>query len=443
MSQTRTDSDELYKRLRNEIQEIKIVDAHDHLPPEEQWLGQEADFVSLLGYAGLDMVYAGMPADELAPGLSAVEKWERARPYWRHVRNTGGGALCRRALALYCGVDDLDDAAIPIIQDKLEALRKPGLYRRLFREKHNIAVCVNHDFTSPIAVPSSSEFFAPLLYTSNYSRVQTRNDVHALEVASGRDIYSLKTYLQALDSVIEQGVQNGIVGLKWHRLAYLRDMHYPIEDPHVAEKCLGRILQMPAREGSAGDTPVGFDEMIPFQNLIQHHLVQRAIELDLAVQIHTGTLGGSYGAQISHTNPTHLVNLFLQYPQARFNLLHASYPYMRELGALVKLFPNVYINTAWFEVLSPRAAKQFLWEWITSIPTNKILAFGGDHHCVLLSCAYAELVRDNLAELLATEVSEGHMSEDAALDVARSLLRENAWEHFQLQDRWANRGEAR
>jgi len=123
----------------------------------------------------------------------------------------------------------------------------------------------------------------------------------------------------------------------------------------------------------------------------------------------------------------------------RFDLLHASYPYMKELTALAKLFPNVYINTAWFDILSPRASKQFLREWISSVPINKIFAFGPDQACLLLSCAYAEMVRDNLAEVLADAVAEGEMSEDYALYIARRLLRDNPWEYFKLQDRWAGR----
>ena len=430
----------LYERLRKELGNMYLVDAHEHLPSEEQWLAQEVNFTSLLGYAFGDMVSAGMQMREATvfAGMSIEEKWNWIRPFWRYVRNMGAGSLCRKALSMFFDVDDLNDSAIPIVQEKLNDLMKPGIYQRLLQDEYNITVCVNVVAMTGI---SSSAVLAPILYTSNFAAVQRRNDIHMLEKVSNQEIYSLETYLRALDSVLEQGLRNGLVGIKWHKLAYLRDIHYPIEGANVAEKCLDRILRMPARGGVASDTPVGFDEMRPFHNFIQHHLVRRAIELDWPVQIHTGIFGGSHGAQVSHANPTHLADLFLQYPQARFDLLHASYPYIRELTALVKLFPNVYINTSWFDILSPRAAKQYLREWITSVPINKILAFGGDHACVFLSCAYAETVRDTLARVLADEVTEGNMSEEYALDIAACMLRENAWAHFRLQERWASRHE--
>jgi predicted TIM-barrel fold metal-dependent hydrolase len=442
MNSTDSDHAGLYRELRQALGEMQVVDAHEHLPSEEQWIAQASDLqsplLSALGYAVDDLVCAGMPEVALSTEMSLTEAWEQIRPFWPFVRNMGPGSLCRRALTLFCGVDDLTDATLPIIQEKLAGLRKPGIYRRLFEDYH-ITVCLN---TLPSTVAPLSEFFAPLVFTTPLALVQKRSDIHSLEQAADQPIYSLRTYLQALDTLLERRARSGFVGLKWHTLAYLRDIHYPLADAHSAEVCLDRILRMPAQGGAASDTPVGFDEMRPFQNLIQHHLIRRAIDLDWPVQIHTGIFGGSRGAQITHAKPTHLVDLFLRYPQARFDLLHASYPYTGELTALAKLFSNVYINTAWFELLSPGFARQYLREWIRSVPLNKIFAFGADQFSPLLSCAYAETVRDNLSEALAAEVADGTMSQQQALHAAARLLRENAWEYFRLEERWANRQES-
>jgi hypothetical protein len=437
---------ELYETLRTEIGEIPLVDAHDHLPTEAEWLtrpeafGYGRDFTAFLGYARGDLVKAGLPVDALDGELSAEEKWKRIRPFWPYVRYTGAGALCRRALNMFCGVDDLSDAAIPLIRDRVQTHWEPGAYRRLFKDQSRIAVIVNTRNVEPVSDTCADEFFAPLLYTDYFALTQSRKDLQRLEEASGLEIYSLKTYLKALDTVLEQGfTHKGWVGIKWHKTPYLRDMDYVTQDAQRAEDCLARILRMPAKGGHGWDTAVGFDEMRPFQDYIQHHLVQQAIEWDVAIQIHTGQLGSSHGAQISHTRPSHLVDLFLQYPKARFDLLHASYPYSAELGALTQLFANIYINMSWLEVVSPRSAEQYLMDWITSITTNKIFAFGGDQKSPFLVCASAELVRDNVAAALATLVARGEIAEAHALDIARYLLHDNAWNYFQLEHRWANR----
>ena len=40
------------------------------------------------------------------------------------------------------------------------------------------------------------------------------------------------------------------------------------------------------------------------------------------------------------------------------------------------------------------------------MPINKVFAFGGDQLGILLSCTYAEMARDNLAGVLADEVTD-------------------------------------
>ncbi|MBP1778428.1 MAG: amidohydrolase [candidate division NC10 bacterium] len=414
-------SDSVYSSLREEIRDIRLVDAHNHLPTEAEWLeqpetfGYARDFTAFLGYARGDLSKAGMPLDALAGPLTAAEKWARIRPYWPYIRYTGPGAVCRRALSMFCGVDDLTDETIPIIGECVQRLWQPGAYRRLFTEQHRIEVIVNTRNVEPVTETYADPFMAPLLYTDFFALTQSRRDIDRLEAASGQAVYSLQTFLRALDTVIEQGItQRGWVGIKWHKIPYLRPADYGAQDARAAEERLVRILRMPARGGHGWDTPAGVDEMRPFQDYIQHHLVQQAIE-------------------------SHLVDLFLQYPRARFDLLHGSFPYSGELGALTQLFANVYINMSWMEVVSPEAAKRYLSEWLTSIPSNKVFAFGGDQKSPFLVCASAEIVRDNLAEALAAKVVRGEISREHALDLARWYLHDNAWNHFQLGKRWANK----
>jgi len=444
MENSSRDHPALAQRLRQRIGEIGLVDAHEHLLTEEQWRANTTgywDMAAYVGYSATDMVSAGMPTKAFDPALSQAEAWEYGRPFWPHVRNMGPGILCRRALAMFAGVEDLSDEAMPAIQKSVAALRQPGAIGRLMAQ-YGIEVCVNISPLTPAQTygePIIPAYFAPLLFTTPLAWVQKRSDIARLEEATGCTIYSLKTYLGAVEALLERQRKSGYVGIKWHTLAYVRDIHYPLPDENAAARGLDRILRMPAQGGYGAETPVGFDEMKPFQDLVQHFLVQYASEVDWPVQIHTGIFGRSFGAQLSHANPTHLVDLFLRYPKVRFDILHASYPYMRELTGLVKMFANVRINTAWFDILAPRAAKAYLREWISSVPSNKIHAFGADQGSILLSCAYAEMVRDNLAEVLTDEVAEGNLSEDEAIGIARRWLHDNAWEFFKLQERWANR----
>jgi hypothetical protein len=442
------DSD-LYKSLSQELAKISLVDAHNHLPKEETWLAAKDDFTTLLGYASTDLVNAGMPLDALPQAVdprmkasygyevkntkSSAEKWEIIKQYWPYVRNIGSADVTRVTLKMLFDCDDFDDANIAKIEDEMKTYKKPGAYNKLIREKSNIHTVCNVAMTMEEA--PATEILAPQLYTDTYAAIQKRKDIYLLEQQSGEDIYSLETYVKALDIVIDQAVKEGLVGFKWHIFPYLRRPDFEIDDPFAAAKCLDRIFKLPARGGAGSDVAVGVGEMLPFHNYIQNHIVQRAIELDIPVQIHTGTLGLCYGGPINNGDPSILMDLFIRYPQARFNVLHTGFPYTRVMGAIAHIFPNVYINASWLDILSPQSYKQFMKDWLTGIPWNKIIAYGADQFSVFLLPACAQRVRNLLAEALAELVAEGYMTEEDAVFAADCVLRKNAMDHWQLNKR--------
>lgn len=453
MKTTIKDREKLYDGLRKEIENIHLVDAHNHLLSEKTWLASKEDWTSLLGYCFTDLANAGLSRDELMMPLAGDErwrldygydykedlrspeaKWKVIKPYWQLVRHMGSADVTRVALRMFFDCDDLTDSSIPTIQKKLDELKKPGAYKKLLKEKSKIDCVV--DVSMSIEENPPTDVIAPQLYSDTLATVQKRRDIYRLEQATNRDIYSLETYLKALDDLLDNWItKRGLVGIKWHVFPYLRDMEFDIASTCDAAKCFDRILQMPARGGSGASTAVGINEMRPFQNLVQNHLIQRAIELDVPVQIHAATLGASYGGPLQG-NPKALIPLFLRYPQARFNILHTAFPWTRELGAISHIFPNVYINMSWLDILSPQSYKQFLRDWLTGIPLNKIFAYGADQFTMLLTCACAERVRNFVAEVLTDLVADGEMSEAQALFAADCILRKNAWDHWKLEEHW-------
>ena len=91
----------------------------------------------------------------------------------------------------------------------------------------------------------------------------------------------------------------------------------------------GSFAQVVAGTRTQGDgkTQDGltFTECKPLQDYMMHQVVRLCIEHGIPMQIHTGLHAGN-GNIITNSNPTHLVNLFIQYPQARFDIFHAGYP---------------------------------------------------------------------------------------------------------------------
>jgi predicted TIM-barrel fold metal-dependent hydrolase len=162
-----------------------------------------------------------------------------------------------------------------------------------------------------------------------------------------------------------------------------------------------------------------------------HQAIRRAIGVGLPIQIHIGLQEGN-GNLLVNSHPLLLANLLLEYPEARFALFHAGYPYSGELATLGKNFPNVYLDLCWVHIISPWAARRILHEWIETVPANKIFAFGGDYIFVEGTYAHSRLARGNVATVLTEKVESGYLTEDEAVQLARQLLRENAIRFFRL-----------
>jgi len=90
----------------------------------------------------------------------------------------------------------------------------------------------------------------------------------------------------------------------------------------------------------------------------------------------------------------------------------------------------VYLNACWLAHISPSAYKRGLNEWLEVVPSNKILAWGGDHGILEHSYASLKLAKGLISEVLATKVATGYFSEKIALSVAERIVGGNAIELY-------------
>lgn len=141
-------------------------------------------------------------------------------------------------------------------------------------------------------------------------------------------------------------------------------------------------------------------------------------------QIHTGLIG-NWG-NIPDCNPLLLIPLLRAFPNARFYILHAGYPYSRQFGVLGKRFPNVWLNMTWLYVMSMAASRQVLSEWIDLVPGYRILGFGSDVRFPEMIYSHLEMARSCVSDVLADKVQRGYLSTQEALRIARKMFRDLA-----------------
>ncbi len=412
---------ELEGRLAAAIDDISLVDSHEHYLTEENHVGDGATFFKFLHYCDCDMTSAGMPWDvrfamRESGNMSADEQWAVFGPYWEAIRLTGYGQALKIMAEDLFGAE-IGEENLQTLNDNAGSFAKPGYFKTLLRERSNIATAMR------IVWPFSpthcdGDYLHPVPVFDHYATVRSRNDIERLEEDSGVTTYDFADLLRALDTKFELMSKQGMVGVKIF-LAYKRILRFEQVARSEAETLFLRCTQ------AFGDTSLGFEETKPLQDYMVHQIIRRAMDLGVPIQIHTGYQNDNANF-VANSRPSHLANLFVAYPSAKFCPLHGGYPYTGEFITSAKVFPNVYPDLAWCYIISPRRTKALLHELLDTVPANKILAFGGDYNFPEGSYAHAKMARRVMCEVLSEKVTHGDLSEDEAVKTAQLLFHDNA-----------------
>lgn len=164
------------------------------------------------------------------------------------------------------------------------------------------------------------------------------------------------------------------------------------------------------------------------EDYIFHWTIRKCIEYDLPLQIHTGIGYGDGG------NPVKLSNLFRQYPEAKFILLHGGFPWTNECAMPGRQFPNVYIDLSWLPQLSRKEAINGFDVMLDGISYNRFM-WGGDCLYIEESTGALETAKDVVAEVLTERIIQRRMTEEFAQDILRKIFRENAINIYKLEER--------
>ncbi len=405
------------RALAEYVDSLWILDTHEHLAAESKVVQEPHDFSWLFdNYVQAALISAGMApaavAEFASPGVSLERKWELVAPFLPFIRSLGYWRAPELVLQDLLHVPKLTRDTFYEVSARLRALNKPGWYAEVFR-KSRIIRCVYDLWTTDV----DWNLCSPVMRYDKYLRVASWREVETLCAARGLAPDSLEALEAALQQELERDLAAGIIGFKCG-LAYERILAFDAVPKSEAEAVFARLKQH-------SDRPVDFAEAKPLQDYLMHYLLKLITPLGLPIQFHTGMLAGN-GNFVTNSNPTHLTNLFFAYPDLRFVLLHAGYPYTGEAATLVKNFPNVCVDLVWVYGISPTAAYRVLHEYLEVLPLNKITAFGGDSHRIEPVYAYSRIARQIVAQVLAERTSSGLLSLQEAFDAAYALLVGNA-----------------
>jgi uncharacterized protein len=163
---------------------------------------------------------------------------------------------------------------------------------------------------------------------------------------------------------------------------------------------------------------------------LNDHLVLLALAVaeqqQLPVQFHTGF--GDADLDLLWANPLHMRSLFEsgRYRRVPFVLLHAGYPYVRELGYLASLYANVYADVG-LAIPFVTVDIPALWSQLLGLTATSKVLFSTDAYSIPdIYWLAARWGRWGLARALEGATACGALTEAEALDSAQAILSGNA-----------------
>ncbi len=397
--------------LYDEISQFTIIDAHEHLPSEAEYLSH--------GYCGPNMFAGGYVWHDLeSAGMSSTFKetlrqggdrpvetwWPQIRPYWQHAKHTSYARALRITVRDLFGIDEIDDSTIHALAGQVKADNTPGLYHRILQERCRIRTSIT--CAEQVDYPDD-----PCLRGLSQGIIEwadaswDRERIEALAQQSGVEVRSLENLASAIQVLLRRDLAHGALGFK------IRVGDYRTPAPQAAD----------AQYRQAREAPDPLSHLSALRATLFDRWLDGAAEADVPVAVHTG-----YWGDYRELDPKYMLGIAARRRDVRFDVFHLGMPMIRDAILIGKSYPNVTLNLTWCPVISQGQTYRALDEVLDMVPVNKVIAFGGDYR-VAVQKVWGHLVmaRECVATALGNRVEAGSLDRDEALRIARMWFYDN------------------
>lgn len=408
------------------VTETSLVDTHEHLGKEPDWVDDGPDILQDLfgNYVPADLKTAGASPEALKNLTNGrcedlVSRFEAIRPAWEATQLTGYGEAVRGIASEFYGIEELTAESLQTAQEHLQELRKPGRRHEILKDLANLDHIQTDDFCWP-CVPDASgpEFFFYDLSWAGFCNGSI--DVPAILDETGIEVTDLNSLREGTSALFRKYAGCAIAVKAQH--AYNRTLRWEARSDDDATRSLAAVLSDSA----------SLDDRLCLGDWCWARGVELAIEHNLPFKIHTGYYAGNDRMPVDRIQAGNLCAMLAAYPNARFVLMHIAYPYSHELIALAKHYANVWVDLCWAWSIDPFSSADFVRRFIHAVPVNKLFGFGGDTRWPTSSAAYALQMRRWFTRALQSEVDEGLLTERQAIAVASRIMRDNAYDCFDV-----------
>ncbi|MFX0097950.1 MAG: hypothetical protein ACFFCS_00095 [Candidatus Hodarchaeota archaeon] len=432
-----------YRRMWQELSEVKVIDTHEHFDTIEGWRGKCEDDNGNLrmtipqiferSYVHIKMkgTYESW-AEELREhvGTGYLRSWLismedlygiEAGPitpkYLKRMENAINEAYA----------DDLDNGTYKHLEEVLD---------KSMHVEHailNIGLDQHPNLPQPICqaaagIPSILDG----IRVPREDNLQNIGNVvywyaHEKLKMNLEDIKTLDDYCYVTEKLLKYLKDNNKYKCIKMQMAYNRPLWFP--EPPEDDSEIAKLFNKPPRDA---------EELWKFGTYMMHFTMEwTSLNWRVPYQLHTGLArmydGGSNALNLSH--------LFLKFPDVHFDLFHGNYPY-NNLGGMLHQIPNISADLCWLPAISPLAAQRTLVElfevgdmvssWSNHVPSLRTSVYGGDSGIVEGSYGALQIAKDVVIRSLEDLYNRGNIFESDAVELAERVLYENPKRIFNL-----------
>lgn len=390
-----------YNKILKEIENIEVIDTHEHMLPPKYHKDSNYSFWNLMiPYVQFDLVNAGMCSKFMWQNNlnqnEVDECFNEFIKFWKYVKYGGWGKHVLRVLSDSFGITDINSENYLKIGELLNQTKTKNHYRDIIKNKCNIKAVLNQ--CSDEIYEGDDDYF------KGYADVLKNgivNDIKLLEISNNK---SLDDLIELVSQRLYNAKARGAKFTKFDASCFMFE-----SDKSTSQIQLNSVLN-----GEQINTEV-------LQSYVYRDVLSVAQELNMVCAVHTGVWDNIY-----RKSPQHLFKIVDEYKKVKFDIYHMGIPFIRECAFLGKNFPNVYLNLCWSHIVSPLLVKNSLDEWLDLVPLNKIFAFGGDHATLPINIvSHLNLAKENIAFVFASRVDRGEIEFSAAIEIIKSWFYDN------------------
>ncbi len=408
------------QRLQAAVAQIPAVDIHSHIDFRRPAATDVGDVV-FYHYIVSELMTAGMPRALLSSENAPRDRLRAAVPYLSRIANTSTHWALRRIVRdLYEIEGPLDESAWMRLCDRVEAdARQPGRAAYVLKEKARVRrTFLTFRWDAAWEGVDTALFCPTVRVEALVSQPWDDDLVQLLEDRAQQSIRTAADVERAMQQLVSSWQEQGVVALA---ASFERERLWDWSAPSPSR--VDAALRALRRSEALSNVEADALNVFAWRSLLAACDARR-----IPVQIMVGIRRLPGGLRLPVTKPDSLAALavlFADFPNLRFDVALANPVQSHELASYAKMHPNVSVAGYWWYALNPSVIRRMLRERIELLPANKIQGFFSDAYCVEWSYGKVQLVRRQIAHVLADMVEEGYLEEEQAVDLAADLLDRN------------------